>query len=491
MISQLGQVLATYWRRAISRAFTAGAAIIPVIAIVGIVIGLSTGEVKEKEQTGITLTWIGMLGFYSPILIAIHFKQQIVQIDQRRIPSAATAHVTVVVGLLALCCVGLPAALMAIGIWSWGALGLTVALTAVTFAVFVLQGGFALLAFPLIFVGLAVALSPVQHWLEELFHGRHEVLGLLLAAAGVGGVALALVRLLRMTEEDIGYPNIYDVLDLNRCDFSASPIGIYAHRCSSAEAAPARMGIWKLLGWLGWTLITLCCRLSPEREVPSWPQWSNTSIWQRSRLRWLVCGDSFPLWPSTAFFLMLFSFMYITMPGRPSYSMVLNALFMTFYPVFSVTGTMSRQRKVAGIELLRPVGRSQYLMEMGLAYAGRVPVTWIQFSIAWILPGYLFTDSPVWSHQMLNLLVLTAASQVFFFGLAVWLMRYAIPFFTWTVLSLGLYLAMIFAVTSCIPFVDWRTTSLDALLWVSPGILAAGALITWDAYRRWMQTELG
>jgi hypothetical protein len=171
--------------------------------------------------------------------------------------------------------------------------------------------------------------------------------------------------------------------------------------------------------------------------------------------------------------------------------MILNALFMASSAVYMVSGTTARRRGIAAIELLRPVGRSQFLMEMGLAYARRVPATWIQYSIAWILPAYFFTDSQVWGRQMLNLLALTAVSQVFFFGLTVWLMRYAIPFFTWTVLNLGFCVLMIFAVTSCIPFVDWRTTSLDALLWISPGILAAGALITWDAYRRWMQTELG
>jgi len=308
-------------------------------------------------------------------------------------------------------------------------------------------------------------------------------------AAGIGGIALALVRLLRMTEEDIGYLNVYD---FDPCDFNASLTGIYARCQPSTEAAPARMGFWKSLGGLGWTLMTLCLGLAPrERELQSWPQWAKISIWQRSRLRWLMGGDSFPIWPNAVFYFLIFSGMYITMPSKPSFTMILNALFMTSNPVYMVTSTMSRRRDAAAIELLRPVGRSQLLIEMGLAYARRVPVTWIQFSIAWILPGYLFTDSPVWSHQMLNLLVLTAASQVFFFGLAVWLMRYAIPFFTWTVLNLGFYLVMIFAVTSCIPFVDWRTISLDALLWVSPGILAAGALMTWDAYRRWLQTELG
>ena len=124
---QIHQVLTTYWRRAISKPFAIVAVIIPVIGVALAVIPLLTGEAKrlsfEKEQTAIMLTWIGMLGFYCPILIAIHFKQQVIQVHQRRIASAVMAHVIVVVGLLALCSVVLPTALMAIGVWSWGGAG--------------------------------------------------------------------------------------------------------------------------------------------------------------------------------------------------------------------------------------------------------------------------------------------------------------------------------------------------------------------------------
>jgi len=483
MIAQISEVLATYLRRAISRPFTAVVVIIPVIATASTAIALLTGEAKglpfKKDQTAIALTWIGMLGFYCPILIAIHFKQQVIQVHQRRIPNAELRHVIVVVGLLALCAVGLPAALMAIGTWSWGLLGFVLVLTAVTFAVFALQGWLAFLIFPLC---LPAVFSPVQRWVQELCQGQHESLGLPLMAAGICGIAVTLVRLLQMTEESTGYLNVYDfdLLDLNASYLRGCP------RCpTTAEEAHPRAGFWKSLGWLGWR------RAPTEPEVQLWPQWAKGSLWQRIRLRSLASEDSYPMWPFAVFYLAIFSLMYITMPSKPTFTMMLNALFMTFDPVFSVTSTMPRRRKRAATELLQPVARSQFFMEMGLAYAVRVPATWILFSIAWILPAYAFTDSPVWSRQMFNLLALTAASQVLFFGLTVWMMRYSIPYFSWTALCMGYYVAVIFAVTALLLTVDWRTTSLDALLWASPTILAAGALIIWDAYRRWMQTELG
>jgi hypothetical protein len=53
------------------------------------------------------------------------------------------------------------------------------------------------------------------------------------------------------------------------------------------------------------------------------------------------------------------------------------------------------------------------------------------------------------------------------------------------------------ALSLTVPFLPWfarsdlRNASLSELLWVAPAILVAGALLTWDAHRRWMRTELG
>ncbi len=156
MIAQIGEVLATYWRKAISSRLGMLAAIVPVI-------GIFESMLVEKKQIAMAI-WMGIFG---PVLIATHFKQQIIQIRQRRFPNAVAAHVIVVVGLLALCGVGLPAARMAMGIWSWGALGFVFALTAVTFAVFSAQTGLLLVFItPLIFMA---CFDWVQRWLELMY----------------------------------------------------------------------------------------------------------------------------------------------------------------------------------------------------------------------------------------------------------------------------------------------------------------------------------
>ena len=101
---------------------------------------------------------------------------------------------------------------------------------------------------------------------------------------------------------------------------------------------------------------------------------------------------------------------------------------------------------------------------------------------------HLSPTAPHWGYQVVNLLVLSAALQVVLFGLTFCLMHFVGAFVTWKALF-ALSMTAIF-VPMCIPS-DWRTASLDALLWASPAIAAAGALITWDAHRRWMRTELG
>ena len=90
---------------------------------------------------------------------------------------------------------------------------------------------------------------------------------------------------------------------------------------------------------------------------------------------------------------------------------------------------------------------------------------------------------------MFSVLVLTAAFQVLLFGLGAWVMRY-IQFTTFAALlasgiaadiSHGVYLDSM----GC------RYRIVRRAIWVTPAIVVAGALITWDAYRRWMRTELG
>jgi hypothetical protein len=456
MIAQIGEVLATYWRRAISSRLVLLAVIVPVI-------GIFASVLVEQKQIVMAI-WMGI---YGPALIALHFKQQIIQISQRRIPHAVAPHVIVVVGLLVLCGVGLPAARMAIGIWSWGALGFVFALTAVTFALFAAQTGRIYLLITL-FIFMA-CFDSVQHWLEDLCQRRHEAFGLPLLAAGICSIAGTLAWLLQMSEENPGY--------FGRLDPRS-----YPRRDPSTDDAHARAEFWKALAW---RLVA-----PPERQVQLWPQWGQGSLWQRIRL-WRVGHVAwFPLGllPESFAYLLVYGVGVMSPAGQQRSILVKGSAFLIlFFPVWMVVNSMWQQRKTAAIESLRPVGRSQYLIDTGLAYAYGMAVEWGLNSIAWCGLAYVLVSAD-WS-EMLSVVVLTAAFQVLFFGLTAWVIRY-LRFTTFATLFAfgiaGLFLTFI------IP-IPWATgiASVGALRWVTPGIAVAGALITWDAYRRWMRTEMG
>ena len=169
---------------------------------------------------------------------------------------------------------------------------------------------------------------------------------------------------------------------------------------------------------------------------------------------------------------------------RPSILPIFG-FYIIFTPVFCVAMVWQQHRQLAAIELLRPAERSHFLVEMGLTYAYRVAMECMWANIAWCALAYvLAAGSPDWG-QMFERLVVMAALQVLTFGLAIWVMRYV--WFTFLA-AMVIFLAAL-AIFS--PLIDWRTASLSTLLWLAPGIVGAGALITWDAYRRWMQTDLG
>jgi hypothetical protein len=114
-------------------------------------------------------------------------------------------------------------------------------------------------------------------------------------------------------------------------------------------------------------------------------------------------------------------------------------------------------------------------------------VEWGLNIFAWCGLAYVLAMAD-WS-EMLNMLVLTAALQVWLFGLGAWVMRYT-HFTTFAALTTFGIAGIL--LTAFVPIL-WGNgiVSFVEPLWVTLGIVVAGALITWDAYRRWMRTEMG
>ncbi|HTQ38258.1 MAG TPA: hypothetical protein VMJ32_04485 [Pirellulales bacterium] len=450
MTAQIGQVLATYWRRAISGPIA--------MVAVGLLAFSAIATVASALDGTMTTEMAICTAFLGSAFVGLHFKQQVIQIRQRRFPNGAAAHVVVVVGFLILLAVVLPAANMAFGNWSWGLSGLCLAISAVTFTYFTTPTPFVVLFIPLII--LMACLSPVQKWFQELSQGRQEVLGVLLLTASMCGIAATLVWLLQLSDEGSGNFDLSDPKIYSRCD-------------PRPEVSPTRMAsfLWRF-------------GTPSERQVPMWPQWARGSLWQRIRQRSVVLRTD-GWFSGVLFFATFWGVSFLEPPNLRSSILIVCAFYMVFAPVFNVALVWQQQRPMTIIESLRPVGRSQFLVEMGLTYAYRAAKECLSLSIAWcVLAFVLSAGAPNWS-KLLTVLAPTAALQVLSFGLAVWMMRYA--YFTFSTALCAFFVAVLMLT----PFVDWRNASLGALLPITPGIILAGVLIMWDAYRRWMQTEFG
>src|SRR5262249_38889524 len=151
----------------------------------------------------------------------------------------------------------------------------------------------------------------VQHWLDDLCQRRHEVFGLPLFVAGVGIIAVTIVQLLRMNEEDTAFFGRLDMRSYHR--FQPGDKTIQTGVAKRILKLATRPTLWILNGMT-----------PPEREVESWPRYARGSVWERSRLWKVGTGDFFPLWPFTIFFFLIFSSMYITPPHKPAFTMLLN-----------------------------------------------------------------------------------------------------------------------------------------------------------------------
>src|ERR1051326_1551457 len=272
MRSQIGEVMTTYWRRAISGPTVLIAVGLLAFSAVGTVAAI-LGDMKEAAMAACT-------AFLGSAFVAFHFKQQTIHFRQRQLPNATTPHVLVAVGFLVLLAMGIPAISVASGNWSWGTAGLNLAISALSFAYF--KAASPVLVLSIIPLVVMACIPSVQRWFLEVYQGRHEAIGLPLGAAGVCGIAATLLRLLKLGDEGAG---LIDLSDLDNYLRVAGP-----------EMAPTR---------------TASCDSGlgtrRERQVQLWSHWAQGSRWERIKFWRAGSNDGLGPWPSAIFYLMIFT----------------------------------------------------------------------------------------------------------------------------------------------------------------------------------------
>ena len=159
-------------------------------------------------------------------------------------------------------------------------------------------------------------------------------------------------------------------------------------------------------------------------------------------------------------------------------------------PIIVAGINLPRRWYMLGIESLRPVSRAQMLREHGGAVATELAITFAWTVAGSYLPAMIFKPALLLTYNFVTSVALMAAAQVWFFGVAMWVLRWR-GSLTWMgVVFGGLWLGTLALVAKQFqpgPRIDLARgpSPLFAL-----ALVIAGLIVLYDAYRRWLVTDL-
>jgi hypothetical protein len=170
----------------------------------------------------------------------------------------------------------------------------------------------------------------------------------------------------------------------------------------------------------------------------------------------------------------------------------MTSLALTIMPAMATAvGVLQWRTFKVGRELLLPVQRKSYLRQLGAAAALSHIQLWGGMSLAvalwWLLTGPRPLPLPV----LAGVLAFSAAFQVGVFGVLVWTARYRSK-------ARAVFALMAFFIAGQVAATAaaqrrWSTSPpgqlLHEVLWIAGITAVLGALITLDAYRRWLAAD--
>jgi hypothetical protein len=408
---------------------------------------------------------------YLPALVAIHMKQQVIHIRERRLPSALGLHLAIGTGLVLLVPIGIPLARMAItDQWSCGFLGIVLAGTAIVFGGVITANPAFWFAIPLL---IWVTFVPAaQHWLTGVFSGQHEDIGIALVATSLAVIWAAMAYLRELTEENRAY---HWRADLRGVDIYER--GGVETAQSMALRAAAKNRWWSP-------------RDPSESAIAAWPKLAGGSLWQRIRLR-----DYCRKIPVGLYITMILFPVITLLPqyfiGRGAGTPVFpGMIFPTLFPVYLVLAQFALQRPLWATELLRPAGRREFVLGLFMTWARQVAQVWLALAAGWIGVSAVLGLSVAPGPELWHFLVLSAIVQIFLFSTGAWFLRYREKAILTLHFLLGV-LAFSIIAGALAPIYRNLTPDPVSVAIVCLAVILISALITWDAYHRWLNTELG
>jgi hypothetical protein len=155
-----------------------------------------------------------------------------------------------------------------------------------------------------------------------------------------------------------------------------------------------------------------------------------------------------------------------------------------FFPASMVAGNWTRVWPCLELDFLRGPARRDFIREIGASIA-------IQTSQAWAIIAAVFTIGAVMQHfpaiLLFCVLLGSLATQALAFGAAVWVMRYRSAGLVWL---LGIPLFLPITMIAFLQDSKWTVWLFFTCL-AACGFALTGIWLTKRAYRLWLETELG
>jgi hypothetical protein len=219
------------------------------------------------------------------------------------------------------------------------------------------------------------------------------------------------------------------------------------------------------------------------------------SFWRRARHWRMVVANANANWSTSLVLAAMLMIIYFLVPDHSRDTqlgllIIIPTIISLCLPIIMTATQWPHRWFVIAGESLRPsASRAAFLREQGAAMALEVANLWLWLTIGAFLCGLIIEPKLVLSRQVAGALMLSAAAQVWLFGFNIWMLRLRRSWF----LNFG---AMIPSILAAVWFVFWQVNDWKDAMTRTPSPLWAGVMViagvslTFDAYRRWLRTDL-
>lgn len=398
--------------------------------------------------------------------LVAHAKSQFVAWRSHLTPGYRRVHATVAAVVLIVSAVVLPTVLACC--WGWHPVGLVaVAMLLLGTTAWVIVKDATWTCFAALGAWLALLSTEAgRAWFHAFVSGQIQTQAAAILIVGTLITLLAGIRLVRLSEETMTYDSTL--------------------RWDSEWSEKTRRG-WNgdgriLPGPRDWLTEQRMASVTRHARRASDSQWSRICRWQTE----MVVGLPFWFW-MLGMLIFVHALRWLpTNPGRPvTLAMLGTTSYILIVAPTMFAGGIYRWRMFKlGYESSLPVKRKSYIRQLGIAAALSHFQLWGGMSAVlmswWLLAG----PRPLPLATLAGVLAFSAAFQIAVFGLMVWTSRYRSRAMVGAVLGVLLPAAYIMQLLWIMP-----PPLPYQVMWIAGGVVVAGLLITYDAYRRWLVAD--